>query len=383
MAAFAAHYSPAGTAILLRSGSGRRAFPTRVLCSVAAAAHNKTVVIGVAADSGCGKSTFMRRLTSVLGGVPDEPPNPDSNTLVGDTATVLCLDDYRSLDRAARKERGLTALDPRANDLDLMYEQVRALKGGRAVDKPVYNHVTGLLGPPERVAPPRILLVAGLHPMYDERVRDLLDLSIYLDISDEVKLAWKIRRDMAESGHSLESIKASIAARKPDFDAYIDPQKQYADAVIEVLPTQLIPGDDDGKVPRVRLIMKEGVRHFAPVYLFDEGSTISWVPCGRKLSCSYPGIKFAYGFGTYFGHEVSVLEMDGRFDKLDELIYVETHLSNLSAKFYGEVTQQMLTHADLPGSNNGTGLFQTIVGLKIRELCEHIVAMTADDAVEV
>jgi len=193
MAAFAAHYSPAGTAILLRSGSGRRAFPTRVLCSVAAAAHNKTVVIGVAADSGCGKSTFMRRLTSVLGGVPDEPPNPDSNTLVGDTATVLCLDDYRSLDRAARKARGLTALDPRANDLDLMYEQVRALKGGRAVDKPVYNHVTGLLGPPERVAPPRILLVAGLHPMYDERVRDLLDLSIYLDISDEVKLAWKIR----------------------------------------------------------------------------------------------------------------------------------------------------------------------------------------------
>ncbi|KAG2574402.1 phosphoribulokinase, chloroplastic-like [Panicum virgatum] len=389
MVAFAAHTSaatshcsPAGTAILLRSG--RRDFPTRVSCS--AAAHNKTVVIGVAADSGCGKSTFVRRLTSVLGGVAEPPrggnPNPDSNTLVGDTATVLCLDDYHSLDRAARKARGLTALDPRANDFDLMYEQVRALKDGRAVDKPVYNHVTGLLDPPERVAPPRILLIQGLHPMCDERVRDLLDFSIYLDISDEVKFAWKIQRDIAERGHSLESIKASIEARKPDFDAYIDPQKQYADAVIEVLPTQLIPGDDDGKVPRVRLIMKEGVKHFAPVYLFDEGSTVSWIPCGRKLSCSYPGIKFAYGFGTYFGHEVSVLEMDGRFDKLDELIYVESHLSNLSTKYYGEVAQQMLTHADLPGSNNGTGLFQTIVGLKIRELCEQIVAeraaMTAD-----
>ncbi|PAN39869.1 hypothetical protein PAHAL_7G275500 [Panicum hallii] len=389
MAAFAAHtsatsshYSPPGTAILLRSR--RRAFATRVSCSAAAAAGNKTVVIGVAADSGCGKSTFMRRLTSVLGGGAEPPRggNPESNTLVGDTATVVCLDDYHSLDRAARKARGLTALDPRANDFDLMYEQVRAIKDGRAVDKPVYNHVTGLLDPPERVAPPRILLLEGLHPMYDERVRGLLDFSIYLDISDEVKFAWKIQRDLAERGHSLESIKAIIEARKPDFDAYIDPQKQYADAVIEVLPTQLIPGDDDGKVPRVRLIMKEGVKHFAPVYLFDEGSTISWIPCGRKLSCSYPGIKFAYGFGAYFGHEVSVLEMDGRFDKLDELIYVETHLSNLSTKFYGEVAQQMLTHADLPGSNNGTGLFQTIVGLKIRELCEQIVAerdaMTAD-----
>ncbi|XP_009626327.2 phosphoribulokinase, chloroplastic [Nicotiana tomentosiformis] len=181
---------------------------------------------------------------------------------------------------------------------------------------------------------------------------------------------------MAERGHSLESIKASIEARKPDFDAYIDPQKQYADAVIEVLLTQLIPDDNEGKVLRVRLIMK-GVKYYNPVYLFDERSTISWIPCGRKLTCSYPGIKFSYGPDTYFGNEVSVLEMDGQFDRLDELIYVESHLSSLSTKFYGEVTQQMLKHADFPGSNNGTGFFQTIVGLKIRDLYEQIVASKA------
>jgi phosphoribulokinase len=69
--------------------------------------------------------------------------------------------------------------------------------------------------------------------------------------------------------------------------------------------------------------------------------------------------------------EVTVLEMDGQFDKLDELLYVEgRHLSNLSTKFYGEVTQQMLKHAGIPGSNNGTGLFQTIVDLKIRDIYE-------------
>lgn len=50
--------------------------------------------------------------------------------------------------------------------------------------------------------------------------------------------------------------------------------------------------------------MKEGVKNFNPVYLFDEGSTISWIPCGRKLTCSYPGIKFTYGPDTYFGNEV-------------------------------------------------------------------------------
>ena len=60
--------------------------------------------------------------------------------------------------------------------------------------------------------------------------------------------------------------------------------------------------------------------------------------------------------------------MDGQFDKIEELIYVESHLSNTSAKFYGEITQQMLKNSQFPGSNNGTGLFQTIVGLKIREV---------------
>lgn len=73
---------------------------------------------------------------------------------------------------------------------------------------------------------------------------------------------------------------------------------------------------------------------------------------------------------SHLGTQVSVLEMDGQFDKLEELIYVESHLSNTSTKFYGEITQQMLKNSQFPGSTNGTGLFQTIAGLKIREVYE-------------
>ena len=254
----------------------------------------------------------------------------------------------------------------------VVLSQVKALKEGKKVAKPIYNHVSGMLDPAETISPPPVLVIEGLHPFYDERVRSLLDFKIYLDISDDVKFAWKIQRDMAERGHSLESIKASIEARKPDFDAYIDPQKKFADVVIEVLPTQLIPDDNEGKVLRVRMIQKEGNKLFDPCYLFDEGSTVSWIPCGRKLTCSFPGIKFFYGPDTYYGEDVSVLEMDGAFDKLEELIYVESHLCNTSAKFYGEITQQMLKLGSFPGSTNGTGLFQTICGLKIREVYERI-----------
>lgn len=138
--------------------------PYVITCS---AGDSQTIVIGLAADSGCGKSTFMRRLTSVFGGAAEPPKggNPDSNTLISDTTTVICLDDYHSLDRTGRKEKGVTALDPRANNFDLMYEQVKALKEGTPVDKPIYNHVTGLLDPPELIKPPRILVIEGLHPM--------------------------------------------------------------------------------------------------------------------------------------------------------------------------------------------------------------------------
>jgi len=209
--------------------------------------------------------------------------------------TVICLDDYHAHDRNGRKVEKITALDERGQNFDLMYEQVKALREGKAVDKPIYNHVSGLLDPAERIEPPKILVIEGLHPFYDPRVRDLLDLKIYLDISDEIKFAWKVQRDMAERGHSLESIKASIESRKPDFDKFIDPQKKLADIIIQVLPTQLVPDEKEGKILRVRLIQKEGKELFSPAFLFDQGSTISWIPCGRKLTCSFPGIKFYYG----------------------------------------------------------------------------------------
>merc|ERR1719453_2199220 len=322
--------------------SARRAAAPRTARHCVTRAADDVIVVGLAADSGCGKSTFMRRMTGLFGGEPTPPPggNPDSNTLISDTTTVICLDDYHLNDRAGRKVSGKTALHVEEQEFDLMYEHVKALKEGKTVQKRIYNHVTGVMDPDEEIKAPKILVIEGLHPFVDER------------------------------GHSLESIKASIEARKPDFDAYVDPQKEFADIVIQVLPTQLIPGDSDGKVLRVRMIQKEGKELFDPAYLFDEGSTISWIPCGRKLTCSYPGLKMFYGPDTWYGQDVSVLELDGQFDKLEELIYLESHLSNTSSKFYGELTQQMLKNSEFPGSNNGTGLFQTLVGLKVREFYE-------------
>lgn len=327
---------------------------------------NRVVLIAVAGDSGCGKSTFLRRLEDLFG---------------KEFMTVICLDDYHSLDRKQRKVAGVTALNPKANNFDLMYEQVKALKEGHGIDKPIYNHETGELDPPEKIAPNKVIVIEGLHPLYDERVRELVDFGVYLDIDKDVKIKWKIQRDMAERGHSYEDVLASINARQPDFEAYIEPQKEFADVVIQILPTQLLPEDNDTNLLRVRLLQKEGKTNFSPAYLFDEGSTIEWRPCGRKLTCAYPGIKMFYGPDNYYGHEVSVLEVDGQFDNLEEMIYIESHLSNIGTKFYGEMTELLLQHKDYPGSNNGSGLFQVLVGLKMRETYEQLTASTAQTKV--
>ena len=73
--------------------------------------------------------------------------------------TVICLDDYHSLDRAGRKRESVTALDPKAQNFDLMYEQIKDLKDGKTVAKPIYNHVSGLLDPPEDTSAPKVRLL--------------------------------------------------------------------------------------------------------------------------------------------------------------------------------------------------------------------------------
>jgi len=178
---------------------------------------------------------------------------------------------------------------------------------------------------------------------------------------------------MKERGWTLEQVKESIEGRKADFAAYVDPQKKDADMVIEVLPTwEAGDTDTEGKPLRVRLIQKQGNKLFDPAYLLDKGSTVSWVPDGKMLTAASPGLTFASCTEDYYGQEVSVIEMVGEVSKLDDVGYIETKMGDVSTKFSGEMKDQMMKNSQFPGSENGTGLFQCLVGLKIREVYERI-----------
>merc|ERR1719432_35882 len=175
------------------------------------------------------------------------------HTAIGDMLTVICLDDYHINDRAGRKATSLSALDARENDFALMGAQIEALKQGKAVYKPIYNHDTGNKDPPELIQPNKVFVVEGLHPIYDKKARSSLDLAIYIDIVNDVKFAWKIQRDVAERGWTEEQVKEDIEERLPDFSKFVDPQKADADVILRYEPS-----DQGLPYLKVKLIQKKG-----------------------------------------------------------------------------------------------------------------------------
>jgi phosphoribulokinase len=313
------------------------------------------VMIGVAADSGCGKSTFLRRVMGALG--TEVTPG---HTAIGEMMTVVCLDDYHINDRAGRKATGLTALDAAENDFDLMGAQMDALKSGKAVYKPIYNHDTGFKDPPELIEPNKLMIFEGLHPIYDEKARSSLDLKVYIDIVNDVKFAWKVQRDVNERGWTEEQVQADIQKRLPDFSRFVDPQKANADVILRYEPS-------DKGLPylKVKLIQVKGGA-FPMVTLKDSVSLEGT-----------PGASLKMYDDTWFGNDVTVLEMDGEIDmekQEAQLKEIESNLEGLNGKSATELTDAMIKLKSSPGSENGTGVWQTVIAMKIREVYEKATA---------
>jgi phosphoribulokinase len=175
--------------------------------------------IGVAGDSGSGKTTFTQGVRNIFG---------------DDLVSTITLDDYHSLDRMGRKEAGVTALNPKANRLGQLERDLIQLRRGVPVEKPVYNHATGKFDPPVIFRPRKILILEGLHPLFTPSLRKCMDFSLFVDPHKEVKYDWKIRRDMNKRGYSREAVIAEILEREPDYEQFIAPQREHADAVIGI-----------------------------------------------------------------------------------------------------------------------------------------------------
>jgi phosphoribulokinase len=175
--------------------------------------------IGVAGDSGSGKTTFTGSIREIFG---------------KELVSTITLDDYHLLDRRERKKAGITPLAPEANNIALLEEHLAALRAGRVIQKPVYNHRSGRIEGPVSFAPTKIIILEGLHTLFTPGLRNLLDFSLFVDPAEEVKECWKVRRDMERRGYRRSEVLAEIEERRPDYLRYIAPQKEKAEAIVSI-----------------------------------------------------------------------------------------------------------------------------------------------------
>jgi uridine kinase len=160
--------------------------------------------------------------------------------LGAENVTTISLDDYHSMDRMERQQKGITPLDPRANKMRLMAEHARLLKQGGAIVKPVYNHKNGTFGKPEEVEPKQVVIMTGLLPYMEEEMREIFDFKVFLDPHEELKWKWKLARDTTTRGYTAHQLNAEVQARKRDFERFVKPQKSYADMVVRFYPATSI-----------------------------------------------------------------------------------------------------------------------------------------------
>ena len=176
-------------------------------------------IIGVAGDSGSGKTTFTNAIRQIFG---------------PDLVATITLDDYHKYDREQRKTIGITPLNPDANNLVQLETDVARLKQGYAIQKPVYNHTTGTFDPPIPFVSKKIIILEGLHTLFTPKLRELLDFSVYVDPDREIKYAWKQKRDTKNRGYTPTEVTEEIRRRERDYEEFIAPQRCLADAVIRI-----------------------------------------------------------------------------------------------------------------------------------------------------
>jgi transaldolase len=244
----------------------------------APARTRRPIFVGIGGDSGSGKSTLTSAFFELFG---------------AERITSICLDDYHSLDRRQRSLVGLTALNPRANNFALMEEQIFALKGGNPINKPIYDHRDGTIKGPETVEPREVVIIQGLHPFLVPAIRHAFDLKVWLDPEPALRIEWKLQRDMAKRGYTREQVLAELEARRADVEAYIQPQRRYADLVVSFSRGDR-PLSDMGHL-NVRIVL----RHTLPRLALD------------RETINSKSVRFLTDVLDEDGRESDVIEIDG------------------------------------------------------------------------
>ena len=180
----------------------------------------KTIIIGIAGGTGSGKSTFTNKL---------------KDTFHEDVAVLYHDNYYRDQSDIPLEEWKKTNYDhPDAMETELLVEHLHQLKEGKAIECPVYDYTMHTRSNQVmKVEPKRVILLEGILVLADERLRDLMDVKVYVEADADERILRRVIRDVKERGRDIEGVvEQYLTTVKPMHYLYVEPTRTTADIVI-------------------------------------------------------------------------------------------------------------------------------------------------------
>ena len=178
-------------------------------------------IIGIAGGTGSGKTTVVKKIVEAL------PPH---------YVSVVPLDSYyNDTSHMTEEERHAINFDhPDAFDWKLLIKQVNELRKGNAIEQPTYSYIKcNRLPETIHVEPKPVIIIEGIMTLLNKKLRDMMDLKIFVDADSDERLIRNIQRDIVERGRDVKAVvDRYLDVLKPMHEQFIEPTKRYADIII-------------------------------------------------------------------------------------------------------------------------------------------------------
>lgn len=178
-------------------------------------------IVGIAGGTGSGKTTVARRIAAAL-------PSSAVTTIEHDSY-------YRDRSDLPAEERAMLNYDhPESLETELLVQHLDRLRAGEPVDVPVYDFKEHQRAAESRpVAPTPVVIVEGILVFVDARLRERLDIKIFVDTDADIRIFRRIRRDMEHRGRTFESVREQYYTTvRPMHLEFVEPSKRTADLII-------------------------------------------------------------------------------------------------------------------------------------------------------
>lgn len=183
--------------------------------------ENNVTIIGIAGGTGSGKTTVVRKIVEAL------PPH---------YVAVVPLDSYYNdtTEMTDEDRKGINFDHPDAFDWKLLIKQVNELRHGNAVEQPTYSYLLcNRLPETVHVEPKPVIIIEGIMTLINKRLRDMMDLKIFVDCDSDERLIRNIQRDIVERGRTVSMVvDRYLEVLKPMHEQFIEPTKRFADVII-------------------------------------------------------------------------------------------------------------------------------------------------------